>query len=129
MARVAVSRLVAQMCPTLRAPPHRARRTDTNATYLGRAHNCRICSMEQIAVLNLRQGVEAGQVHLAAFFFGELGSQQERPVIELFADDLRAQPVGRYLQCRSRGLRLIRKILTSPLKCERFGSDSQTLTE
>ena len=41
MARIAVSRLVAQMCPTLRAPPRRAQRADTDATYLGRAHNCR----------------------------------------------------------------------------------------
>jgi hypothetical protein len=41
MARVAVIRLVAQMCPTVRAPPRRAQRTDTTATYLGRAHNSR----------------------------------------------------------------------------------------
>jgi hypothetical protein len=41
MARVVVSRLVAQMCPTLRAPPRRAQRPDADATYLGRAHNCR----------------------------------------------------------------------------------------
>ena len=41
MARVVLSRLLAQMCPTLRAPPRRAQRADTDATYLGRAHNCR----------------------------------------------------------------------------------------
>ncbi len=54
---------------------------------------------EVATVFNLGQGVEAGQVHLAAFFFGELWPQQEGPVIQLFADDLRAQPVGGRLQC------------------------------
>src|ERR1700730_7474053 len=49
---------------------------------------------EVAAVLDLRDGVEPRQVHLAAFLFGELRPQQKRPVIELFADDLRAQPVG-----------------------------------
>jgi hypothetical protein len=47
---------------------------------------------EVAAVLNLADGVEAGQVHLVPFFFGELGAQQEGPVIELLANDLRAQP-------------------------------------
>ena len=50
------------------------------------------------AILNLSDGVEAGQVHLAAFFFGELRAQQEGPVIQLFADDLRAKPIRRCLQ-------------------------------
>src|SRR5512140_1025818 len=49
---------------------------------------------EVAAVLDLRDGVKPRQVHLAAFLFGELRPQQERPVIELLADDLRAQPVG-----------------------------------
>ena len=49
---------------------------------------------EVAAVLDLRDGVEARQVHLAAFLFGELRPQDECPVIELLADDLRAQPVG-----------------------------------
>ena len=49
---------------------------------------------EVAAVLDLRDGVEPRQVHLAAFLFGELRPQQERPVIELLADDLGAQPVG-----------------------------------
>ena len=74
MARIAVSRLVAQMCPTLRAPPRRAQRADTDATYLGRAHNCRFVPWNKSTVLNLGDGVEAGQVHLVPFFFGELGA-------------------------------------------------------
>ena len=41
MARVALSRPVAQMCPTLRAPPRQTQHANTDATYLGRAHNCR----------------------------------------------------------------------------------------
>ena len=40
------------------------------------------------AVLDLRDGVEARQVHLAAFLLGELRPEDEGPVIELFADDL-----------------------------------------
>src|SRR3970282_1048424 len=39
------------------------------------------------AVLDLRDGVEAGQVHPAAFLLGELGPQEESPVVELLADD------------------------------------------
>src|SRR5579864_8699591 len=38
------------------------------------------------AVLDLRDGVEAGQAHLLAFFLGELWSQEQGPVIELFAN-------------------------------------------
>lgn len=41
MARVALGRRVAQMCPTLRAPPRQTQHANTDATYLGRAHNCR----------------------------------------------------------------------------------------
>ena len=52
--------------------------------------NGKVTLEDEIAtVLHLGQSVEAGQIHLAAFFFGELGSEQEAPVIELFADDLR----------------------------------------
>ena len=50
------------------------------------------------AVLDLTDGVEARQVHPAALFPGELRPQQERPVVELFADELRAESVGGGLQ-------------------------------
>ena len=53
---------------------------------------------EIAAVLDLRDGVEPRQVHLAAFLFGELRPQDEGPVIELLADDRGAQPVGGRLQ-------------------------------
>ena len=52
------------------------------------------------AVLDLGDGVEPRQVHLAAFLFGELRPQNEGPVIELLADHGGAQPVGRRLQGR-----------------------------
>src|ERR1700756_612471 len=55
---------------------------------------------EIAAVLDLRYGVEAGQVHLAAFLLGELGPQDEGPVIKLSANDRRGQPIGGRLQSR-----------------------------
>ena len=55
---------------------------------------------EVAAVLDLGDGVEARQVHAAALLLGELRSQDERPVVELLADDLRAEPVGGGLQRR-----------------------------
>ena len=54
---------------------------------------------EVAAILDLRDGVEARQVHLAAFLVGELRPQDQGPVVESFANDLRAQPVGGGLQC------------------------------
>src|SRR3954451_5485488 len=50
------------------------------------------------AVFDLRDGVETRQVHLSPFPFGELRSQDQGPVIELFADDVWTQPVGSRLQ-------------------------------
>src|SRR5579864_447149 len=55
---------------------------------------------EIAAVLDLRDGVEAGQAHLLAFFLGELWSQEQGPVIELFANGRRTQPVSGGLQSR-----------------------------
>src|SRR5207245_7929849 len=52
------------------------------------------------AVLDLGDGVEPRQVYLAAFLLGELRPQNQCPVIEPFADDLRAEPVGRGLESR-----------------------------
>src|SRR3954471_24746615 len=53
---------------------------------------------EIAAVFDLRDGVETRQVHLSPFPLGELGSQDQGPVIELFADDAWTQPVGSRLQ-------------------------------
>src|SRR6202022_776465 len=50
------------------------------------------------AVLDLCDRIEPRQAHLAAFLLGELRAEDEGPVIELFADDLRAEPVGGGLQ-------------------------------
>src|ERR1700730_10910610 len=56
--------------------------------------------IEIAAVLDLCDGVEARQVHLVAFFFGELWSQDQGPVIELLANGRRTQPIGGRLQSR-----------------------------
>jgi hypothetical protein len=53
---------------------------------------------EMPAVLDLSDGVEAGQADLLAFLLGELGSQDQGPVIELFTNDGRAEPIGSGLQ-------------------------------
>ena len=52
------------------------------------------------AVLDLGDGIEAGEVHPSAFLFGELRSQDERPVVELLANDSGAQLIGGGLQGR-----------------------------
>src|SRR5260370_20253658 len=49
---------------------------------------------EIAAVLDLRDGVEAGQAHLLPFLLGELGPQDQGPVVQLFANDRGAQPIG-----------------------------------
>src|ERR1043166_9560647 len=46
------------------------------------------------AILDLSNSVEPRQIHLAAFLLGNLRPQDERPVIELLADNGRAQPIG-----------------------------------
>src|SRR5580700_9543764 len=52
------------------------------------------------AVLDLGDGVEAGQADLLALLLGKLWPQDQGPVIELFANDGRTQPIGRCLQRR-----------------------------
>src|SRR5512147_1787596 len=46
------------------------------------------------AVLDLVDGVEARQVHRGAFFLGELGTQDQSPVVQSLPDHLWAEPVG-----------------------------------
>jgi hypothetical protein len=53
MARIALSRPVAQMCPTPRGPPHQTQLADPDATYLEWAHNCDFVPCNKIAVLDL----------------------------------------------------------------------------
>src|SRR5579859_5249149 len=55
---------------------------------------------EIATVLDLRDGVEARQVYPVAFFLGELWSQDQGPVIELFANGRRTEPVSGCLQSR-----------------------------
>src|SRR3954452_13625065 len=55
---------------------------------------------EVAAVLDLGDGVEARQVHLFALPLGELGSQNQCPVVELFLNDRGAKSVGGSLQRR-----------------------------
>ena len=46
------------------------------------------------AILDLGDGVEPRQVHLAAFFFGKLRAQNQGPVVELLADHRGTQAIG-----------------------------------
>src|SRR5689334_18948972 len=47
---------------------------------------------EVAAVLDLSDGIKARQVHLLALPWGELGSQDQRPVVELLLNDRGAKP-------------------------------------
>jgi hypothetical protein len=49
---------------------------------------------EVAAVFDLRDRIEARQIDLLAFLVGELGSENEGPVVEALADDGGAQFVG-----------------------------------
>ena len=53
---------------------------------------------EVAAILDLGDGVEARQVELLALLGGEFRPQDQGPIVEPFADDVRAQPVGGGLQ-------------------------------
>jgi hypothetical protein len=55
---------------------------------------------EVAAILDLRDGIEAGKVDRLALLGGELRPQHQRPIVEPLADDVRAQPVGSGLQRR-----------------------------
>src|SRR6266403_3646851 len=50
---------------------------------------------EVAAILNLGDRVKAREIELLALLGGELRSQDQGPVVELLADDLRAEFVGR----------------------------------
>ena len=49
---------------------------------------------EVAAVLDLVDGVEARQVHRATFLLGELGAENQSPVVQLFPDEFRTEAVG-----------------------------------
>src|SRR5215471_9810339 len=53
---------------------------------------------EVAAVLDLSDGIEARQVDRFALFGREFRPQDQGPIVEPFADDVRAQPVGGRLQ-------------------------------
>ena len=53
---------------------------------------------EVVAVFDLRDLIEAREVHLLALLGGELRPQDERPIVEPLADDGGAQFVGGRLQ-------------------------------
>ena len=55
---------------------------------------------EVATVLDLPDGVEARQVHLIALPLGEFWPQDQRPVVELLLNDLRAKAIGGSLQRR-----------------------------
>ena len=53
---------------------------------------------EVAAVLDLGDGIEAAQVHLFALAGGELGAQDQGPVVQPLANHLWAEPIGGGLQ-------------------------------
>jgi hypothetical protein len=55
---------------------------------------------EVAAVFDLGDGVEPREIHLLPLFGGKLGPQQEGPVVEPLANDLRTEPVGGGLEFR-----------------------------
>ena len=73
MARIALSRLVAQMCPTPRGPPHQTQLPDKDATYLERAHNSRFVPSNKTAVFHLGE-----EQAMPAAAFAPLLSREER---------------------------------------------------
>src|ERR1700730_12626291 len=94
MARVALSRPVAQMCPTPRGPPRQTQLADKDATYLERAHNSRFVPGNKTAIFDLVDGIKAAEVHGRALALGELRPQQQGPVLEAFADQIMAEAIG-----------------------------------
>jgi hypothetical protein len=68
------------MCPTVRAPPRRAQRIDTTATYLGRAHNCEFVPWNRSAILNLSKEEAMLTASLSAFLFRKEGSKAVQPL-------------------------------------------------
>lgn len=56
-------------------------------------------------IFNLAEGIEAAEVHGLTFSFGELGTQEKRPVIKALLEQLRGQAVGSLLE----GLRVINR--------------------
>jgi hypothetical protein len=73
MARVALSRPVAQMCPTPRGPPRQTQLADKDATYSERAHNCRFVPGNKTTVFDLLQGVVAAEIDGGSGFMGKHG--------------------------------------------------------
>src|SRR6267143_625179 len=53
---------------------------------------------EVAAILDLSNGIEAGQVDLFALLGGEFRPQHQGPIVEPLANDVRAQPIGGGLQ-------------------------------
>jgi hypothetical protein len=50
------------------------------------------------AIFHLTDGIGAGQLNLSAFLGGELRAEDKGPIIKPFADNVRAQLIGRRLQ-------------------------------
>jgi len=76
--------------PVRREPPQ----ADFAAAFVYFVNGKMAFENEIAAILDLRHGVEARQVHLAAFLLGELRPQNEGPVVELLTDDEGAQAIG-----------------------------------
>ncbi len=69
------------------------------ATALEQLVDRKVALEDEVAtILDLSNGIEAGQVDLFALLGGELRPQHQRPIVEPLANDVRAQPVGGGLQ-------------------------------
>ena len=80
MARIALSRPVAQMCPTPRGPPHQTQLADPDATYLARAHNCDFVAGNKITVFHLGKEQLMPATVLAPF----LGTKERNQALQPF---------------------------------------------
>ena len=94
MARIALSRPVAQMCPTPRGPPHQTQLADPDATYLARAHNCenlifrRRAALDQLGDRLLDANRNLGRPDKLTVIFGRRITKQYSGKLQTEIEDL-----------------------------------------
>jgi len=94
MARIALSRHVAQMCPTPRGPPHQTQLADPDATYLARAHNCdnllfrRRAALEALEQRLLGANRTIGQPTKLTIIFGRRITRRHHGKLQSVIEDL-----------------------------------------
>jgi hypothetical protein len=94
MAGIAISTLVGQMCPNIRAPPRQSERADTAATYSGRAHNCDNlifrgrAALDQMNQRLLDANRNIGQPNKITSIFGRKVTKNYRGKLQTVIEDL-----------------------------------------